>query len=266
MTLFVQELRQNYRSMLIWLVVLIACNGLLLTSFQATAELAQSTEAFLAQYPQEFIQALNLDVLEMTDVLHFYASRSYLLTAILGSAFAGILGAAMLTKEESDQTSEFLLAKPISRSNILIEKFASVIVLVTLFNGVFAISNFVLLRLVQLTDFSISSFLWLTLGTWLLHLFFACAGFFISGFTASIKTSLSLVLGSILVMYIVSLVPALQERLAFFRFLTPFSYFNTKDLVIERKIQGMYLLLFLISCAILLIITWQYYRRKDINS
>lgn len=266
MTLFVQELKQNYFSTLIWLVLLIVCNILLLTSFQATAELAQSTEAFLAQYPQEFIQALHLDVLEMTDVLHFYASRAQLLTAILGSAFAGILGATMLTKEESEQTSEFLLAKPISRGNILMGKFASVVVLITLFNGIFALSNFVLLRLFQLTDFRMDSFLWLTLGTWLLHLFFACIGFFISGFTISIKTSLSLVLGSILVLYVISLIPALQEKLAFFRFLTPFSYFNTKDLVVERKIQGVYLLLFLMGCTLFLGITWYHYRHKDINS
>lgn len=263
MNVFFRELKQNRWSFLIWLVIAVVINGLLLSTFQTAAEIAETTESFLAQYPEEFVQALNLDVLSMRNILHFFASRSFVMIAILGSCFAGIMAATVLTKEESEGTIEFLAAKPITRSQLIFWKLASVCTLVTLFDLIFAGSNFLFLNWFKTEDFSIAGFWWLTIGTWLLHLFFSFVGILISAFVTSIKTSISLILGIVLGLYVFSLLPALKEELAFFDYLTPFSYFNTEDLVIEHRIQLIFFLLFLGISGFCLLLTFVYYRRKD---
>ena len=114
MNLFLREMKKNRTSFLIWLILMILVNAMMLTSFGSVAEMAENTEAMLSQYPKEFVEAMNLDILKMTNILHFYASRTFLLVTILGSVYAIMLTSNIISKEESDKTIEFLISKPMT--------------------------------------------------------------------------------------------------------------------------------------------------------
>ena len=146
MNLFLREMKKNRTSFLIWLILMILVNAMMLTSFGSVAEMAENTEAMLSQYPKEFVEAMNLDILKMTNILHFYASRTFLLVTILGSVYAIMLTSNIISKEESDKTIEFLISKPISRVSIISSKLSCSVVYITMFNFLFSFANLILLN------------------------------------------------------------------------------------------------------------------------
>lgn len=264
MNLFLREMKRNRLSFFLWLLILMAVNGLMLASFDSVAEMAKNTEAMLAQYPEKFVQAMNLDQLQMTNILHYYASRSFLLTIILGSIYAMILSSCILSKEEGEKTIEFLLSKPITRTAILTSKLSCILCYVVLFNLLFSVSNFFLLNLFKTENFSLEAFWLLSVGTFLTHLLFAVLGLMISAYSVKTKTNISLSLGVVFLTYFLSILVSLREELDFFKYFSPFSFFNTEDLVIHQTIQLPYLA---ISGTIMLLtisLTYYQYKRKNI--
>lgn len=264
MNLFAREMRRNRTSFLIWITAMIAVNAMVMASFPSVAEMAKNTEAMLSQYPEEFVRAMNLDVLKMTNVLHFYASRSFLLSTIMGSVYAIMLSSCILSKEENDHTIEFLLSKPLSRVSIVSSKTFSVLMYVTAFDVSFSAVNLVILNHFKLEDFSMKGFLLVSLGAWLIHLVFAFLGLTISATIPRTRTDISVGLGIVFVGYFLSIVASLSDKLSFTKYLTPFSYFNTKDLVVNTTIEPLYLAITVIVCASAMVFTYLYYKRKDI--
>lgn len=264
MNLFLREVKRNSASSIIWLVIMILVNAMMLASFGSVAEMAENTETMLSQYPEEFAKAMNLDILQMTNILHFYASRSFLLVTILGSVYAMMLSSCIISKEESDRTIEFLISKPISRTSIVSSKLCCTIAYVTLFNIIFSISNYILLEIFKTEDYNLKAFIFISIGAWLIHMIFAFLGLVLSAFSAKTKTNISISLGIVFIGYFLSIVVSLKEELSFFKYLSPFSYFNTKDLIINTTIQTPYIFITAALCFTCIIITYCHYKRKDI--
>lgn len=266
MNLFLREMKKNRTSFLIWLILMILVNAMMLTSFGSVAEMAENTEAMLSQYPKEFVEAMNLDILKMTNILHFYASRKFLLVTILGSVYAIMLTSNIISKEESDKTIEFLISKPISRVSIISSKLSCSVVYITMFNFLFSFANLILLNVFKTEDFSIKAFLLISVGAWLINMIFGLIGLVISAFSSKTRTNISLGLGLVFIGYFLSLMATLIERLNFLKYLTPFSYYNTEDLVINMKIEIPYLIITLVLSMICIAITYYGYTKKDIST
>jgi len=263
--LFLREMKKNRNSFIIWLIILISVNAMMLASFGSVAEMAKNTETMLSQYPEEFVKAMNLDILQMTNILHFYASRTFLLVTILGSVYAIMLSSCIISKEESEKTIEFLISKPISRISIVSSKLLCTVIYVTLFNIIFSVTNLILLNLFKTEDFSMTAFVLVSVGAWLINIIFSLLGLVISVYSSKTKTNISIGLGLVFLGYFLSLVVSLKEELNFFKYITPFSYFNTEDLVINMKIEIPYLFITVILCIGSIAVTFFHYKRKDIS-
>lgn len=264
MNLLLRELKRNLVASSIWLVLLIAVNAMMLASFESVAEMAKNTEAMLAQYPKEFVQAFSLDRLNMTDILHFYASRSFLLVTIFGSVYAILLSSSILSKEESEKTIEFLLSKPINRASLITSKLLCPLIYVTLFDLFFSVSNWFLMNHFKIYDFDTKGFLFISLGAWAIHLIFMFIGFVLSAFITKTRTNTAIALGIVFLGYFLSIAASLKEKLSFLNYLSPFSYFNTEDLVIGKTIQTPYLFITLIVIILCIGISYYHYGKKDI--
>lgn len=264
MNVYFREMKKNSISFSIWLIIMILVNAFMLASFNSVAEMAKNTEAMLSQYPEEFIKAMNLDILSMTNILHFYASRSFLMVTIFGSVYAIMLSSCIVSKEENEGTIEFLISKPIKRKSIISSKLLSVVSYVTLFNLLFSISNFILLNIFKTSDFSFESFLYISLGAWLIHMIFAFIGLAISTIISKTKTDISLSLGLVFIAYFISILASVKSDLSFLKYFSPFSYFNTKDLVINTTIGPSYLIISFVLITLAIIVSYVYYQKKDI--
>lgn len=95
---------------------------------------------------------------------------------------------------------------------------------------------------------------------------FGLIGLVISAFSSKTRTNISLGLGLVFIGYFLSLMATLIERLNFLKYLTPFSYYNTEDLVINMKIEIPYLIITLVLSMICIAITYYGYTKKDIST
>jgi len=264
--LLVREIKKNFKSFLIWLIILVAINACMFAAFEATSEMAKNTEAMLAQYPEAFVKALSLDKFDMTNILHYYASRSYIIITLFGSIYAVMLSACILSKEESERTVEFLVSKPITRHEIVSAKYLCVVLYTVLFNVLFSISNFLFMQIFKTNDFGIEPFLLISLGGFLIHIIFASICFLLSVFITKTKAIISVSFGVVFVTYFFSILASVEEKMSFFKYLSPFSYYNTEDLVVNSTINGSYLIVSIALIIISIGLSYFSYSRKNITA
>lgn len=266
MNLFNREIKKNFKSFLIWLIILVAVNGFMLAAFGTVSDIAKDTEKLLSQYPEAFVKAMSLDKFDMTNILHYFASRSYIMVTIFGSIYAVMFSSSILSKEESAKTIEFLISKPLTRNEIVTSKYLCVISYTCLFNLLFSFSNYGLMMIFKTSNFEVQPFLLISIGAFLIHLVFASIVFFISVFITNTKAVISVSFGVVFITYFFSILSSLKENLSFFRFLSPFSYYGAEDLAVKASINNIYLLISISVIFITTILTYIFYSKKDITA
>ena len=261
-----REIKKNSKSFFIWLLALVAINAFMLSAFSTVAETAKNTEAMLSQYPEAFIKAMSLDKFDMTNILHYYASRSYLLVTLFGSIYAVMLSACILSKEESDRTIEFLVSKPVTRKEIVSAKYLCVVMNITLFNILFSAFNYVFMQIFKISDFDIKPFLLVSIGCFLIHMIFASVGYLLSVFITKTKAIISVGFGIVFITYFFSIMASVVENMSFIKYLSPFSYYNADDLVVNATLNSTYLIISVVVIALSVGLTYVFYSRKDITA
>jgi len=265
MNIYLRELKVNLKSLIIWSTTLAALGILVMSFFPTIAREAETFEKLLESMPKSLLTAFGLEKISMTDILGFYATKHYITVTLFGSIFAIILSSGILSKEESDKTIEFLLSKPVNRSEIITRKLLSYVTIIFIFNIVVSIALYITLQIVKIEDFSIKSFILLSVGPLLLHLTFASIGFLLSVFVTKSKTVLSVSLGIVLVTYFLSIASALSKKLDFLKYLSPFKYVDATDIITTEKIETKYLVIMAAIIIITITLTYVFYNKKDIS-
>ena len=147
MIIFWRELRRNWKSFLIWALLLVGLNGLTMAFYPTVAKESEQFTKILEQMPQGLRAAFNLDQLNIGDILGYFGTRAYMLVTLFGSIYVMLLAAGIIAKEEGERAIEFLLAKPVTRNTVVTAKALCVLVYVVLFNLVFALTNLIFFEL-----------------------------------------------------------------------------------------------------------------------
>ncbi len=263
MNIYWRELSINRKGLLIWSVILAGLGVLVLAFYPTIAKQAEEFQRLMVSMPKGLLAAFGLEKISMTDIMGYYATKQYTTLTLFGSIYAIILASAMLSKEESDKTIEFLLSKPVSRSEILTAKLLSIITLITVFNLIITIVMYISLQIVKTTDFSIKTFLLLSLAAFLLHLTFACLGFLASVIIHRNQTVLPFSLGLVLVTYFLSIATALSEKLEFLKYFSPFKYVDAVDIITKFRIEPEYLIIMAAINIAAIVLSYALYNRKD---
>lgn len=265
MVIFIRELVRNRKSFLIWTISLIALNGLMMMMFPTLAEQAEGFDEMLKSYPQGFIEAFGLDRLSMGNILHYFGLESYLFVTLFGGMYAMILGSSILSKEESDKTIEFLLAKPVTRNTIVTSKVLCGLFYIFLLNLVFSLTNFIMFEMVKPEDYSMKIFVLLSIAPFLLQVLFASIGLLASVFIVKTKAIMPLSIGVVLGAYFISIASSLSEKLSSLKYFTPFRYFDAADLIHDEAISGLYLFITFSVMIITVGLTYLFYNKKNIT-
>ena len=261
MTITMHELKQNWKSLLVWTVsisfFIVICVFLypeMKNEMAGISNLFASMGAFTA--------AFGMDKLNFGSLVGFYALECGNVLGIGGAMFASLTGANALAKEEKDHTAEFLLTHPVSRARILTEKLLSLLLQLLLMNVVIFLFALISLSLIGEPIPWTELFL-LHLAFFLVQaeLFAVCFG--ISAFLR--RGSLGIGLGLAVIMYFFNIVANISEQAEFLKYITPFGYADGADIVSdlclswEKVAAGMCLGVLGILCA------YVKYCRKDIH-
>jgi ABC-2 type transport system permease protein len=201
---------------------------------------------------------------DLLSVLGYYTSNNVIFMMLLGSIFAIVLSSNIILKEEYNKTAEYLLTRPLTRSEIFFSKLAVLYLYIFLLNLVTALAGFICIELVKKAPFSIKSFLILSLYALLLNILFGAIGLFMSNLIKRAKPITAFSIGLVLIFYFIYSISKITESIAKLGYLSPFKYVNMDAINPAYKLDFWNLLYFI---GISLLLTWlsfRIYNRKDI--
>ncbi len=264
--LYRKELKRNNKNLLIWMSIVIGFTIMVLAIFPYMAEMGESLAMMLDKIPAELAKAMGMDAQTWSSILGFYSTYYGVYIIVLVSIFTTSTATVILSKEERDRTAEFLLTRPVSRLAVYTSKIAS---LLTLSVAVFAVQTIIAIIFIHLfktNDIDWNLFSRLQFGGFFLMLLFTSIGVFLSMVISPKKNLMGLVVGITFGTYILNALGKSTEATEWLSYLSPFNYFDLSISNPGAPLQYFAAFTVLIICAVLLVISYKVYSKKDIAS
>lgn len=262
--IFQREFKRNIKALTIWSIVLGGLILWMLSIFPQFAEQQENMAKLLEPYPESMQKAFGMDELNLGTVMGFYGVEIHMMTTLLGSIYAAILASNILAKEENEKTIEFLLSKPITRSQIVTQKLLAVIVNILILNGIATIASVIGFQFAEDRDVPEQTFILLVTATFLLHLTFAAIAFMLSSIMKKTRNILSVALGVVLVAYFMNVMAGVSEELDVLKYITPFKYVDSATIINDNVLDPLYICIMGAIIISGIFIAYMVYRKKDI--
>ncbi|WNS74903.1 ABC transporter permease subunit [Bacillus sp. DTU_2020_1000418_1_SI_GHA_SEK_038] len=263
--IFKREFRRGQKSLIIWSLVLAGLIIWLLSIFPQFAEGQKSMESLFDAYPESMKQMFRMDQLNLGTLIGFYGIEVYMMTTLLGSIYAALLASNILAKEENEKTIEFLLSKPVSRSQVVAEKLMAVIVNLFILNIVSTLSSIIGFQFAKDEAIPWDTFTLLTIATLLLHVTFAAIAFMFSSIMRKTRNVLSVSLAVVIVSYFINIMSGLSEELDILKYFSPFKFVDAANIINDQMIEPIYLILIGAIILISVSVSFMIYKKKDIS-
>ncbi|NLW52166.1 MAG: ABC transporter permease subunit [Tissierellia bacterium] len=261
MPIFSHELRISKKSFMIWAIILSAFILLMMVMYpQMQTDMKNLSDSFSNM--GAFTKAFSLDKLDFSTSIGFYAIEAGNILLIGTSLFAALIAIQVLSKEEGNETAEFLYSHPISRKKVYLEKVLAIFAQILLLHIILFLVGILSFKVIgESVDFEKLSLLHLT--AFIMNIQIASICIMVSAFSGT--NSFGLGLGIALILYFLNIAINITDILEPARWLTPFAYTEAATIIndgsIELALIGVGMLISLISLIIGLIV----YDRKDLR-
>jgi ABC-2 type transport system permease protein len=263
--LFARELRRNALSLIIWTTILTVLIAVTMSVYPVFLGNQSKIMGMLSIIPKEALEFKGIsNFSDLLSVLGFYAVNNIIYMLVLGSVYAIVLSSNILLKEEYNKTAEYLLTRPLTRSEIFLSKLAVISINIFVLNLITSLVGFIFIELVKKGSFSVSAFLILSLYTLMLNLLFAAAGLFLSTVIKRPKPITTFCIGLVIILYFIFTLSKITGSVAKIGYLTPFKYVDTNVLDPAYKLDPVSLIYFIGISLLLLVVSYRLYLRKDI--
>lgn len=263
MNIFSRELKAGRRALIIWCVCMAL--GVLsgMAKYTAYSSGGVSSRA-LMELPQSLRALLGMGSVDPTTTAGFYALL-YFYLAIAAALHAALLGSGILGKEERDKTAEFLMAKPVSRTEVITAKLMAALVEVVIFNLVTAISSIGMVDAYNKGKDITGLIAVFMLEMLIVQLIFLSLGFMTAAAMKRPAKAGSLVSGIVVGTFILSEITSLNPKLDFLNIFSPFKYFSVSRIVDGGGLNPAIVCLSLLLAAAFTALTYRIYPRRDLN-
>jgi ABC-2 type transport system permease protein len=262
MNIYRHEFKMHLRSDIIWSISQAAMIFLFTWIFSSIAVDAALLTETLSQFPKELLIAFGMENLDLATVLGFF-SFAFLFSQILLALQAANYGFGILSVEERELTADFLLAKPVSRRQILFSKVLSAFTGLTITNIVVWISSFVFINMFKGDrTYETSTLLKLLLGIVVFQLVFLTLGMFISLLVKRVRNVTPFSMGLAFGMYVLSAFGGMLGDVKL-ELITPFKHFDP-GYIISNQAYPSTLWISVAYIVVSAIGTYVLYQRRDI--
>jgi ABC-2 type transport system permease protein len=263
--LFLLEMRRNAFSLIVWMIVITLFISVTMAVYPTFLENQSKIMGMVSLIPKGALQFKGIsNFSDMLSVLGFYSVNNIIYMMVLGSIFSIVLSSNILLKEEYNKTAEYLLTRPLTRSEIFMSKLAIISINVLILNLVTALAGFISMELVKTSPFSIRAFLILSLYTLLLNILFAAIGLFISTLVKRAKPITTLSIGLVLICYFIYTLSKITESASKIGYLSPYKFANVDAINPAYSIDFWHLAYFIGISLLLTGLAYRLYKRKDI--
>lgn len=261
MYIFKNELKRNLPAAFITGTILGLFMLMVISLYPVFSEDAQNMATMFGDL-SAFTDIVNIDLANMSTLEGFYGMEHDVLVNLSLSVFAAMIGGNMLSKEEKEHTSEFLLTHPISRTRVIIEKIlATAVIIFTAVASIYIIGyigiyitgqevNHALFFNIHLVSF----FLYLNIGLLALGIIELLP--FKSSFIGTFV---------VVILYALLVVSNLSENWEILRWFTPFHYSSTALLIENEALSWKYIAVNYSYTVVILFLGLLRYTKRDIN-
>ncbi|KAF0092458.1 MAG: hypothetical protein FD141_642 [Fusobacteria bacterium] len=265
MNIFFKELKSHRKSLIIWSVALVLYVAMAMVKYDATVSVGDSMTALIETMPKVFQSMLGLGFFDLNTPIGFFAATfTYLM--LLGAIHGSMLGANILSAEERDKTSEFLMVKPVTRNMVVLSKMCASLVNIVIFNLVVTIASVVIVNGYGTGGETFTNdILALMLGFFVIELIFFIIGFFLSTVLRRSRFAPSLVTSILLITFLLSVLADMFDAVKWFKYFSPFSYFDPKMLLGFVEPNLVQIGLGILSIIILGSLSFFFYNKRDLE-
>lgn len=258
-----RELKSNIKSFIIWTLIIASIVLMMMVTFASMKNDMQSLNSLMASMPPALLKAFGMDNLDMTSIEGFYASKGHLSVILIGSVYACYLSSSLIVKEYDQKTSEYLLAKPISRGEVYLAKAISFLILITVCNII--IGGIVAIGLYSFANGPVNRkvVLLLAISPYLLELAFGYICYFLSVFFTKIRASLGMALGVVFGFYILYVIGNLADTFSFLKDYNFYGFVDTTALVVNKSLSLSHVVAMILTAVISLFLGKFIYERRD---
>ena len=261
MTIVKQELRRGRLQLMIWTASVGALLAVCVLLFpEMKGEMEQVSGVFASM--GSFTKAFGMDRLDFGTLIGFYGVECGNVLGLGGAFFASLLGIAALASEESGRTAEFLLTHPVTRARVIAEKLVAVLVQVIIFNAVIALIAVGCIRFIG-EPMPGKELMLLHTAYLVMQIELAMICFGLSSCLR--RGALGVGLGLATVMYFLNLVANITDSASWLKYVTPFGYTESADIVSAGQLDAGMIALGLAIGVVIAAAGSLYYARRDIQ-
>ncbi|MDF2613315.1 MAG: putative rane protein [Clostridia bacterium] len=264
MNLFKREVRAHLKSLVIWSVGMIFMVAGGMGKYAGYASSAKTLNEFIAQMPKMVQAIMGFSTFDLSKASGFYGVL-YSFLAVMAAAHAAILGTEIISKEERDKTAEFLLVKPISRNAVVSSKILAGIFNITVLNGITLVASIYITGYLSNGENVTDDILLLMKGMFILQLLFMFSGTSVAALSKNPKGAVSISAMAVLVTFIVSKVTEIDSRLINLKYITPFKYYDAKDLMYHARLDSVFITLSIFIMGVMAGVTFTAYSKRDLK-
>jgi ABC-2 type transport system permease protein len=261
--IFRHEFRTRLKSVVIWSLALTFLIVFFFSFFSVFADQAALMNEFLARYPQQLRAALGMDRMDLATVLGYY-SFIFLFVQLCLAIQASNYGFGLVSIEESELTADFLLSKPVSRTQVLTSKLLAALTSLTITNLVVWVSSFAAISLFRgEREYEPLTLLLLLLSIVIFQLFFLSVGLVISLLVKRVRSVTPYALGLGFGSYVLSAFSGVFADVKL-EYITPFKHIDPAYIVQHGAYNMPLVLLNVAVTLVALAVSYWLYIRRDI--
>ena len=259
-----RELKVNFKSFLIWTIILIAIFLVVFSvyPFIMTDESMKSLDEMMKVFPPELLKAFNMDITSINSAYGWLKSEGLMFVMLIIGVYSSLLGGSILLKEESDKTIEYLGTLPVKRDSIISNKI--------IFSFIYMISMIIILgvfnyiALLISGDFNQTEYLLLSFTPILIAFPLFALNLFISTFFNKTKKTLGISLGLVFLFYLLNVLSELSSNIEILKYFSIYTLADTRNIIENGCINPIVVVISTIITVIFIGLTYIRYNKKEL--
>ena len=265
MNIIKRELKSKLKTLLIWSIIIISFSLLGFSEGGAfVGDSSSSIQDLMDTMPEELIKAFSMEGFDMSSPEGYFGIMiSYF--ALTLAIYSVMTGCSTIVSEERDKTAEFSLVLPIRRFQLLYSKLLVVFLYGIVLNALMVICSYIFGYAVNAGKSYYEFVLLSSLAILIIQLIFMSLGFFIGCVFKNHKKAGSLSVSILLATYFFSMFSGMHEKLEFFKYFTPFEFFDFYQILQSSSLDVVYVLISIALSVLLIVFGFIGYQKRDIN-
>lgn len=259
-----KELKRNYKE---FLIVGFALSFFIAISMAIYSSMKDNMSIIMELYdniPESIQRALNFNNDQWSTILGFYASYFVYYVPMMSGIYAIYLGSKILSQEEQNKTAEFLLTRPVSRDYVISSKLILILFYITGINLLLYLTGLFSCGIITSWEININSLTVMHLYGLLVCIFFGVLGFFITVLMKRAKLIMGIAVGIVMGSYLIDMILRISDKAQFLLYITPFKYIDIDVMKADYGYEAWRILVMVSASAILVFLSFFFYRKKDI--